>query len=166
MDNPIIAIEHVWKTYGAGDTTVHALRDVSVFVERGDYVAIMGASGSGKSTLMNLIGCLDMPTSGRYLIDGVDVRGIAEGDLAYLRNRGIGLVFQSYNLVPRTSALRNVELPLDLRTGARPRAPRARARSSRSGGPCGSPAARAVGALGRPAAARGDRTRASSPIRG
>jgi putative ABC transport system ATP-binding protein len=109
---PIIAIEHVWKTYGAGDTTVHALRDVSVLVERGDFVAIMGASGSGKSTLMNLIGCLDMPTAGRYLIDGVDVREISEGDLAYLRNRGIGLIFQSYNLVPRTSALRNVELPL------------------------------------------------------
>jgi putative ABC transport system ATP-binding protein len=109
---PIISIERVWKTYGDGDTTVHALRDVSVIVERGDYVAIMGASGSGKSTLMNVIGCLDMPTSGRYLIDGVDVRGIDEGDLAYVRNRGIGLVFQSFNLVPRTSALRNVELPL------------------------------------------------------
>jgi putative ABC transport system ATP-binding protein len=109
---PIISIERVWKTYGDGDTTVHALRDVSVVVERGDYVAIMGASGSGKSTLMNVIGCLDMPTSGRYLIDGVDVRGIDEGDLAYVRNRGIGLVFQSFNLVPRTSALRNVELPL------------------------------------------------------
>jgi putative ABC transport system ATP-binding protein len=109
---PIIAIERVWKTYGSGDMTVHALCDVSVVVERGEYVAIMGASGSGKSTLMNLIGCLDMPTAGRYLIDGVDVREIDEGDLAYLRNRGIGLVFQSYNLVPRTSALRNVELPL------------------------------------------------------
>ena len=112
MAQPIIAIEHVWKTYGSGDTTVHALRDVSVVVERGDYVAIMGASGSGKSTLMNVIGCLDLPTAGRYLIDGVDVREIDEGDLAYLRNRGIGLIFQSYNLVPRTSALRNVELPL------------------------------------------------------
>jgi putative ABC transport system ATP-binding protein len=109
---PIISIERVWKTYGGGDTTVHALRDVSVVVKRGDFVAIMGASGSGKSTLMNVIGCLDMPTSGRYLIDGVDVRGIDEADLAYVRNRGIGLVFQSFNLVPRTSALRNVELPL------------------------------------------------------
>jgi putative ABC transport system ATP-binding protein len=112
MGQPIIAIEHAWKTYGAGDTTVHALRDVSVTVERGDFVAIMGASGSGKSTLMNVIGCLDMPTAGRYLIDGVDVRAIDEGDLAYVRNRGIGLIFQSFNLVPRTSALRNVELPL------------------------------------------------------
>jgi putative ABC transport system ATP-binding protein len=109
---PIIAIERVWKTYGSGDTTVHALCDVSVVVQRGDYVAIMGASGRGTSPHMNLIGCLDMPTAGRYLIDGVDVREIDEGDLAYLRNRGIGLVFQSYNLVPRTSALRNVELPL------------------------------------------------------
>jgi putative ABC transport system ATP-binding protein len=109
---PIIAIERAWKTYGGGDTTVHALRDVSVTVERGEYVAIMGASGSGKSTLMNVIGCLDMPTAGRYLIDGVDVRAIDEGDLAYVRNRGIGLIFQSFNLVPRTSALRNVELPL------------------------------------------------------
>jgi putative ABC transport system ATP-binding protein len=110
---PIIAIEGVWKTYGTDDdTTVHALRDVSVRVERGDFVAIMGASGSGKSTLMNVIGCLDLPTAGRYLIDGVDVREIDEADLAYVRNRGIGLIFQSYNLVPRTSALRNVELPL------------------------------------------------------
>jgi putative ABC transport system ATP-binding protein len=109
---PIIAIERVWKTYGTDETTVHALRDVSVVVERGEFVAIMGASGSGKSTLMNVIGCLDMPTAGRYLIDGVDVRQIDEADLAYVRNRGIGLVFQSYNLVPRTSALRNVELPL------------------------------------------------------
>ena len=113
MAQPIIAIEGVWKTYGTDDaTTVHALRDVSVRVERGDFVAIMGASGSGKSTLMNVIGCLDMPTAGRYLIDGVDVREIDEADLAYVRNRGIGLIFQSFNLVPRTSALRNVELPL------------------------------------------------------
>jgi putative ABC transport system ATP-binding protein len=112
VDQPIIAIERVWKTYGSGEATVHALRDVSVQVARGEFVAIMGASGSGKSTLMNVIGCLDVPTAGRYLIDGVDVRGIDEGDLAYLRNRGIGLVFQSFNLVPRTSALRNVELPL------------------------------------------------------
>ena len=131
MAQPIIAIEHVWKTYGSGDTTVHALRDVSLVVERGDYVAIMGASGSGKSTLMNIIGCLDLPTAGRYLLDGVDVREIDEGDLAYLRNRGIGFVFQSYNLVPRTSALRNVELPLIYARVPRRGAARARARRAR-----------------------------------
>ena len=142
---------------GDGDTTVHALRDVSVIVERGDYVAIMGASGSGKSTLMNVIGCLDMPTAGRYLIDGVDVREIDEGDLAYVRNRGIGLVFQSFNLVPRTSALRNVELPLIYaRVPARERRERALAALA-AVGLLGPPAPSAVRALGRPAAARRDR---------
>ena len=135
MAQPIIAIEHVWKTYGAGDTTVHALRDVSVVVERGDYVAIMGASGSGKSTLMNVIGCLDMPTAGRYLIDGVDVREIDEGDLAYLRNRGIGLDLPE--LQPRAAHLGPAQrrAAADLRAGARPRAARARARGARGGRP-------------------------------
>jgi putative ABC transport system ATP-binding protein len=109
---PVVKLEGVSKTYGAGDTAVHAVRNVNLTVERGEYLAIMGASGSGKSTLMNIIGCLDEPTAGRYLVDGVDVRNLEERQLAVLRNRKIGFIFQSFNLIPRTPALENVALPL------------------------------------------------------
>jgi putative ABC transport system ATP-binding protein len=108
----VIQVEDVTKTYDLGAIKVNALRHLTLRVERGDYVAIMGASGSGKSTLMNIIGCLDVPTGGNYWIDGTNVSEMDEDDLSDLRNRKIGFVFQSFNLVPRTSAIANVELPL------------------------------------------------------
>ena len=109
---PVIDVRSVRKTYQTGDISVHALRGVTLRVERGEYVAIMGTSGSGKSTLMNILGCLDAPTEGAYLLNGLDVRDLDEDTLSDVRNRFIGFVFQSFNLIPRTSALANVELPL------------------------------------------------------
>jgi putative ABC transport system ATP-binding protein len=110
---PVIELRDVSRVYRiSDDLTVHALAGVSLQIERGEYVAIMGSSGSGKSTLMHILGCLDAPTSGAYVLDGADVRDVPEDDLADLRNRRIGFVFQSFNLVPRTTALANVELPL------------------------------------------------------
>jgi putative ABC transport system ATP-binding protein len=108
----VLDVRSVTKVYGEGDTTVHALRGITIRVDRGDYVAIMGASGSGKSTLMNILGCLDIPSAGHYLLDGTDVGSLEERQLAILRNRKIGFIFQSFNLIPRMTALANVELPL------------------------------------------------------
>jgi putative ABC transport system ATP-binding protein len=126
---PVLDVREVTKTYGMGETTVHALRGVSLRVERGEYVAIMGSSGSGKSTLMNVIGCLDVPSTGRYLLDGVDVSRLSDRQLALVRNRRIGFVFQSFNLIPRTTAQANVELPLAY-AGVRGPARRTRARAA------------------------------------
>jgi len=109
---PVIDLDEVAKTYHLGDISVRALRGVSATVQRGEYVAIIGSSGSGKSTLMHILGCLDIPTSGVYRLNGMDVRTADEDALADLRNREIGFVFQSFNLIPRTRALANVELPL------------------------------------------------------
>jgi len=109
---PLIQIDGVAKVYQMGDVEVRALRGVTLKVQQGEFVAIMGASGSGKSTLMNIIGCLDRPTKGRYLLEGHEVSNLSRDELARIRNRTIGFVFQSFNLLSRTTALENVELPL------------------------------------------------------
>ncbi len=111
-NGPVISIEHLGKTYDLGKTQVKALCDVTFDVQRNEFMAIMGPSGSGKSTLMNLLGCLDSPTEGRYVLNGKLVSQMTENDLAFTRNREIGFVFQVFNLLPRATAFRNVELPL------------------------------------------------------
>ncbi|HXX43666.1 MAG TPA: ABC transporter ATP-binding protein [Candidatus Acidoferrales bacterium] len=108
---PTIRLENVHKIYDLGEIQVHALRGVSLDIYPGEFVAVMGASGSGKSTLMNIVGCLDRPTRGKYFLDGKDVSGLTKDELAAIRSRKIGFVFQQFNLLPRTSALENVELP-------------------------------------------------------
>jgi putative ABC transport system ATP-binding protein len=123
----VIAIEDVTKLYQMGEEMIHALRGVSLNIHRNEYLAIMGPSGSGKSTLMNMLGCLDTPTSGRYEFNGNDVAGMVDDELAEIRNREIGFVFQTFNLLPRSDALRNVELPL-IYAGISPHVRRDRAR--------------------------------------
>lgn len=108
----LISVQNLIKTYITGTTEVRALNDVSLTIDKGEFLAIMGASGSGKSTFMNILGCLDNPTSGTYLMEGIDVLGRNRDELAELRNQKLGFVFQSFNILPRTSALENVELPL------------------------------------------------------
>ena len=112
MNEIIIQTDKLTKTYGSGTNEVHALRDVDLTITRGELVAVMGASGSGKSTLMNLLGCLDTPTSGSYTLDGARVDGLGKNELAAIRNQKLGFVFQGFNLLARTSAVKNVELPM------------------------------------------------------
>ena len=108
----VIELQHIKRNFIVGDETVHALRGVSFSIREGEFVTIMGTSGSGKSTLLNILGCLDTPTSGEYLLDGISVRTMSKSQRAVLRNRKIGFVFQNYNLLPKTTAVENVELPL------------------------------------------------------
>jgi putative ABC transport system ATP-binding protein len=125
----LIALDHVHKTYKMGDVEIHALRGVSLEIHPGEFIAIMGASGSGKSTSMNILGCLDRPTKGHYFLDGQDVSKLSKDELADIRNRKIGFVFQSFNLLARTSALENVELPM-LYLGVKPAERLARAKEA------------------------------------
>ena len=117
MNKTVIELQNIKRNFQVGDETVHALRGVSFTITEGEFVTIMGTSGSGKSTLLNTLGCLDTPTSGEYLLDGISVRTMSKPQRAILRNRKIGFVFQSYNLLPKTTAVENVELPLMYKSG-------------------------------------------------
>jgi len=108
----VITIKELNKTYKNGSVEVHALKDVNLEIQHGEFIAVMGQSGSGKSTLMNILGCLDRPTSGEYLLEGINIKGQSQDELSLIRNKKIGFVFQAFNLIPRTDVLRNVELPM------------------------------------------------------
>ena len=147
MQSPLVRTANLSKTYQMGSQSVHALREVSLCVTRGEFVAVMGPSGSGKSTLMNLLGCLDTPTSGAYHLEGTPVSSLRADQLARIRNQKIGFVFQSFNLLARTTALENVVLPL--RYGGVPRRERRRSAQAalarrRSGRPAAAPARPAI----------------------
>ena len=153
----MIRVENLSKTYGTGAYHVHALRGITLEIQAGEMVAIMGPSGSGKSTFMNIIGCLDRPTSGAYYLDGLNVADLDDDQLAEIRNRKIGFVFQQFNLLPRTTAIRQVQLPM-IYSGAGSSEERAlRAGGGRAGRPL---EPRAVRTVRRSAAARGHRPRA------
>ncbi len=160
---PLIRLEGVTKTYDAGELEVKALSGIDLDVGRGQMVAIIGPSGSGKSTLMHIVGCLDAPTAGRYHLDGQDVSTLSGFQLAAIRNRKIGFVFQTFNLLPKASLLRNVELPLALRGDRGGGAARAGDRGPPASGPRRAREAQAVRAVGRATAARGHRPRPRQP---
>src|SRR5512138_602861 len=127
MSKTIIKIKSLKKDYHVGEVTVHALRGVDMEIQEGEFVAVMGVSGSGKSTMLNILGCLDIPSKGDYFLDGVDIKSLSRDDLARLRNMKLGFVFQAYNLLPRTTALENVELPLFYNSKVRSKERRERA---------------------------------------
>jgi putative ABC transport system ATP-binding protein len=116
---PVISVRNLVKTYQVGEVSIHALRGISLAIDAGDFVTVVGPSGSGKSTLMHILGCLDLPTSGEYFLDGSDVSKLSDDQLSAVRNHKIGFVFQGFNLLPRTSALENVELPLLYNSGSK-----------------------------------------------
>ena len=162
---PLITLDRIHKRYTMGDVVVPALAGVSLEICAGEFIAIMGASGSGKSTLMNILGCLDRPTSGRYLLEGRDVGRMSKDQRARIRNRRIGFVFQGFNLLSRTSALENVELPLVYAGLSRGERRRRRRRGAEGGRPGHARAPPPESALGRPAAARGHRAGAGDATR-